>query len=149
MVGLSAAELIETVGPDLVTVRLNVVAAVLPFVAASWATFAAMAALTRPSAAGTRLKVYVVPEPAKPEIVALVGLMSATVKPLTGSSNVTVTGIVEAFVGSGIADVRTDPGPGPVGRPAEAGRRGVAVAGRSAATFAATRDGHEAVGRPG
>ena len=46
-----------------------------------------------------------VPEPARFATVALVGVMSAESNPVTGSLNVTVTGMGVQFVGSGAADV--------------------------------------------
>src|SRR4051794_26949178 len=94
LLGSGAAESSVTVGPVRVTVRLKVSAAVLGLPAASAAAPAAMPALTVPSPAGTRSNVYPLGDTvATFSSVALVGVMSAALKPLTGSLKVTVTGI--------------------------------------------------------
>src|SRR4051794_5303030 len=111
LVGSALAESRVTVGPVRVTVRLKVSAAVLGLPAASAAAPAAMAALTAPSPAGTRSNVYPLADTvAKFSSVALVGVMSAAAKPLTGSLKVTVTGIREAPVGSDAVEVMVTEG---------------------------------------
>ena len=76
--------------------------------AASVATAEAMLTLTAPSAVGVTVKVYG-PEPLKPEIVALLAVMSPETNPETASLNVAVT-LKTAFVFAGTEDVKATVG---------------------------------------
>ena len=72
----------------------NCEAAVLPLPAASCATLAAtFTVVTVPAVVGVTLKVYVVPEPAKPDKVPLLTTMLPALKPVTPFEKVTVKGI--------------------------------------------------------
>jgi hypothetical protein len=66
--------------------------------------------VTKPWADGARFTVYVVPDPEKPEAVALTNVRSETVNPVTLSENVIVTGIGLTLVVEGDVDVIVTPG---------------------------------------
>ena len=72
----------------------------LSFSAASVTAPAGTATRTSPSAVAVTSKVYVDSEPAKSLSVPLVSTTSSESKPVTGSSQVTVTGMTGSFVGS-------------------------------------------------
>src|SRR5436190_1755666 len=76
LVGSGAIDDRVTVGATESRVRLKPGAAPFTFPARSCATPAPMAAVTRPSPDGVRLKVYTAPLPAKPPTVAFVAVMS-------------------------------------------------------------------------